>query len=107
MFPTLKPPPVPKDGVGHWVVVCLNLKDKCFQYLDSLYGVHDDGGWKIFKRMERNIRNLWKIINEDNQDSPLTPLTLDAFVTKYMITPKQDNVLVDQIIFLHSANSNA
>ena len=107
MFPTLDPPPVPRESVGHWVVVCLNLKDKCFQYIDSLYGVDNTGGWQIFKKMEKNIRKLWNIITEDHLDSPLTPLTLDAFETNYMITPKQNNALVDPINYLHSANRNA
>jgi hypothetical protein len=79
-----------KDVVGHYVVFSLNLKDKCFQFIDSLYGVNDHGGWVVFLKMVENIRKLWRDGSE-KFDAPLSPPSIDDFATNYMDTVKQDN----------------
>jgi hypothetical protein len=79
-----------KDDVGHYVVVTLNLKDKCFQLIDSLYGVNDHGGWAVFLKMVKYIRKLW-CDGSEKFDIPLSPPSIDDFPTNYMDTVMQDN----------------
>ena len=101
MFPTIDPSPV-KDGVGHWVVVSLDIPKKCFHYFDSLYDAKRQAGWDIFERMVKNIKALWNAAAaEDSRDEPLSPLTLDHFKTYYMRTPMQNNGLVVYSVLLH------
>ena len=100
MFPTLDPAP-DKDTIGHWLVVSLDIPNKCFQYFDSLYKAECQAGWDIFERMVKNIKALWNAASaEDSMDEPLSPLTLDDFKTYYMRTPLQHNWLVGFCISL-------
>ena len=75
---------------GHFAVVALNLKDQCFQYIDSLYGPHEKNGWYMYKRMVKGIKKLWSDASQD-MEHPMNPLSIDGFQLHYMKTPKQDN----------------
>jgi hypothetical protein len=89
VFPTFDPPKS-RDAVGHYAVVTLNLRDRSFQYIDSLYTCKDPTGWFMFNKMTKNIKQLWADASHDMQD-PLSPLTIDDLKTEYMCTPQQDN----------------
>jgi len=89
LFPTLEPPPPGQENsVGHWVVVTLNLKKGCFQYIDSLYCPRSNSGWIIYRRMIKTIKKLWLDLTIDI-DPPLEPLSTNHYKTAYMDTVKQ------------------
>lgn len=89
MFPTFDPPPRNiQNAIGHWVVVALNIKDRCFQYIDSLYSSDCKTGWVVFNRMIRSIKQIWLYTSEDLKP-PLSPISIDHFETHYMNTVKQ------------------
>jgi len=101
VFPTIDPSPV-RGGVGHWVVVSLDIPKQCFHYFDSLYLPKRQAGWDIFHKMVKNIKLLWNAAAaEDIRDEPLSPLTLDSYKTHYMRTPMQNNQLVLCSVLLH------
>ena len=85
-------PPPTKNSAGHFSLVTLNLRDECFQYLDSLYSSKQRGGWKIFNRMVTNIKDLWHDACQD-MAVPLSPVSLDKHVSRkqYLKSPKQRN----------------
>jgi hypothetical protein len=93
VFPTFDLPPPKKhpsepDGVGHWVTASLDLKRRCFQYIDSLWDQDSSSGWTIFSRMVKFIRILWKTLGK-TMDPHLDPHTIDLWETRYMNTTKQ------------------
>ncbi|KAM0902651.1 hypothetical protein ACQ4PT_019177 [Festuca glaucescens] len=89
VFPTFDPPKA-RDEVGHYAVVTLNLRDRSFQYIDSLYTCKESTGWFMFNKMTKNIKQLWADASQDMQD-PLSPLTIDDLKTEYLRTLPQDN----------------
>ena len=61
LFATFDPPNPPGPGnVGHFCVVALNLKQKCFQLLDSLRGDNDPDAQRVFFTMASGIKKLWR-----------------------------------------------
>ena len=92
MFPTLDPPATQRS-IGHWVTICLNLKQERFQYLDSLFTVDSNVGWAIFNKMVKNIKTLWTDCSVD-MPNPYMPLSIDNFKSEYMNVPRQTNGLV-------------
>lgn len=86
-------PPASQDAIGHFSLVVLNLKKESFQYIDSLYNSNQSGGWKFFKRMMKNISELWESACHDMTTKPLSPLSLANHISRkqYLKTPKQDN----------------
>ena len=93
VFPTFDPPPPKKhptdpDGVGHWVTVSMDLKRRCFQYIDSLWDQDSATGWTIFLRMVKFLRIFWKTLGT-MMKPPLDPHTIDHWPTRYMNTTKQ------------------
>ena len=97
MFPTLDPPATQRS-IGHWVTICLNLKQEQFQYLDSLFTVDSPVGWAIFKKMMKNIKTLWTDCSVD-MPTPYMPLSIDHFKLEYMDVPRQINGLVYCFLF--------
>ena len=85
-------PPSDKDSIGHFGLVTLNLRDESFQYIDSLYTSKQTGGWIIFNKMVKNIKELWDDACQDMTD-PLSPVSLDKHVSRkqYLKSPKQIN----------------
>ena len=70
-------PPSDKDSIGHFGLVTLNLRDESFQYIDSLYTSKQTGGWRIFNRMVKNIKELWDDACQDMTD-PLSRVSSDT-----------------------------
>ena len=95
VFPTLDPPPpkrhpVESAGIGHWVTISIDMKRRCFQYIDSLYDKDDQDGWTIFLKMVKNVKILWRAVS-NKMDIHLKPDNVDSFETRYMSTEKQED----------------
>ena len=89
LFATFDPPKM-RDGVGHYCVVALNVKERRFEFLNSLNKPGSPGAIRIFRRMVKNIKRAWKE-GSSSSDEPLNPPTLDGFVLKHVIVPMQPN----------------
>lgn len=74
VFPTFDPPEIPasRGGVGHWVLIFLDLKNSGFQLLDSYYGPDDDYVVCLFRRMTNNIKKFWNDASNDRA-TPFSP----------------------------------
>ena len=79
-----------RDGVGHYCVVALNVKERRFEFLDSLNKPGSPDAVRVFRRMVKNIKRAWKE-GSSSSDEPLNPPTLDGFVLKHVIVPMQPN----------------
>ena len=92
VFPTFDPPEIPASmgGVGHWVLIFLDLKNSRFQLLDSYYGPDDDCVVRLFWRMTDNIKKLWSDASND-RETPFSPLTIDHFPLDWIDVPQQQN----------------
>jgi hypothetical protein len=82
--------PETNDGVGHYCVVALNLKERWFEFLDSLNKPGSLEANRVFKRMVKNIKRAWKE-GSASSDQLLDPPTLDGFLLKHVIVPMQPN----------------
>ena len=89
LFATFDPPDT-RDGVGHYCVVALNVKERRFEFLDSLNKPGSPDAIRVFRRMVKNIKRAWKE-GSSSSDEPLNPPTLDGFVLKHVIVPMQPN----------------
>lgn len=89
LFATFDPPDM-RDGVGHYCVVALNVKERWFEFLDSLNKPGNPDVIRVFRRMGKNIKRAWKE-GSSSSDEPLNPPTLDGFVLKHVIVPMQPN----------------
>ena len=89
LFATFDPPDT-RDGVGHYCVVALNVKERRFEFLDSLNKPGSPDAVRVFRRMVKNIKRAWKE-GSLSSDEPLNPPTLDGFVLKHVIVPMQPN----------------
>ena len=89
LFATFDPPDT-RDGVGHYCVVALNVKERRFEFLDSLNKPGSPDAVRVFRRMVKNIKRAWKE-GSSSSDEPLNPPTLDGFVLKHVIVPMQPN----------------
>ena len=78
LFATFDPPDM-RDGVGHYCVVALNVKERRFEFLDSLNKPGSPDAISVFRRMVKNIKRAWKE-GSFSSDEPLNPPTLDGFV---------------------------
>ena len=79
-----------RDGVGHYCVVALNVKERRFEFLDSLNKPGSPDAVRVFRRMVKNIKRAWKE-GSSSSDELLNPPTLDGFVLKHVIVPMQPN----------------
>ena len=52
--------PEMRDGVGHYCVVALNVKERWFEFLDSLNKPGNPDAIRVFRRMVKNIKRAWK-----------------------------------------------
>ena len=87
LFATFDPPDT-RHGVGHYCVVALNVKERRFEFLDSLNKPGSPDTVRVFRRMVKNIKHAWKE-GSLSSDEPLNPPTLDGFVLKHVIVPMQ------------------
>ena len=83
-------PPETRNGVGHYIVVALNLKERRFEFLDSLTKPGSSEANRIFRRMDKNMKRAGKE-GGSSSDEPLNPPTLDGFVLKHVVVPNQLN----------------
>ena len=81
-------PPDTRDGVGHYCVVALNVKEMRFEFLDSLSKPGNSKANRVFRGMVKNIKHAWKE-GSSSSDEPLNPPTLDGFVLKHVIHYKK------------------
>ena len=89
LFATFDPPDT-RHGVGHYCVVALNVKERRFEFLDSLNKSGSPDAVRVFRRMAKNIKRAWKE-GSSSFDEPLNPPTLDGFVLKHVIVRIQPN----------------
>ena len=66
------------------------MKERRFEFLDSLNKPGSPDAVKVFRRMVKNIKSAWKE-GSLSSDEPLNPPTLDGFVLKHVIVPLQPN----------------
>ena len=92
LFATFDPPEM-RDGVGHYCVVALNVKEWWVEFLYSLNKPGNPDAIRVFRRMVKNIKRAWKE-GSSSSDEPLNPPTLDGFVLKHVIVPLQPNECV-------------
>ena len=55
LFATFDPPNM-RDGVGHYCVVALNVRERWFEFLDSLNKPGSPDAVRVFRRMVKNIK---------------------------------------------------
>ena len=51
--------PDTRDGVGHYCVVVLNVKERRFEFLDSLNKPGSPDMIRVLRRMVKNIKRAW------------------------------------------------
>ena len=66
------------------------MKERRFEFLDSLNKPGSADAIRVFRRMVKNIKCAWKE-GSSSSDEPLNPPTLDGFVLKHVIVPMQPN----------------
>ena len=66
------------------------MKERRFEFLDSLNKPGSPDAVRVFRRMVKNIKRAWKE-GSLSSDEPLNPPTLDGFVLKHVIVPLQPN----------------
>ena len=66
------------------------MKERRFEFLDSLNKPGSADAIRVFRRMVKNIKRAWKE-GSSSSDEPLNPPTLDGFVLKHVIVPMQPN----------------
>jgi len=66
------------------------VKERRFEFLDSLNKPGSPDAVRVFRRMVKNIKRAWKE-GSLSSDEPLNPPTLDGFVLKHVIVPLQPN----------------
>jgi hypothetical protein len=94
LFATFDPPDPPVPGNdGHFCVVGVNLKLQRFELLDSLRDAKDPEAQKVFHKMVRGIKKLWKQAANSKGES-FTPNSIDHFTMEYVRVPKQGTTLV-------------
>ena len=71
-------------------MVALNLKERRFEFLDSLTKPGSSEANRIFRRMDKNMKRAGKE-GGSSSDEPLNPPTLDGFVLKHVVVPLQPN----------------
>jgi len=87
LFPTLqKLGPLPKDG--HWYVLCLNLKAKRFEVLDSLRPQDSPSLITHATKLMNEIIKAWLIAYKDSSKQ------IQDYDLVYIDVFKQDNGLV-------------
>ena len=64
------------------------MKERRFEFLDSLNKPGSPDAIRVFRRMVKNIKRAWKE-GSSSSDEPLNPPTLDGFVLKHVIVPMQ------------------
>ena len=82
--------PETRESVGHYCVVALNVKERRFEFLDSLNAPGGPEANRVSRRMVKNIKRAWKE-GSSSSDERLNPPTLDGFVLKHVIVPFQPN----------------
>ena len=103
MFATFDPPPATmKDAIGHYCLVTLNLREKRFEFLDSLNDADSAPANLVFRKMVRNIKKVWKD-GSASCDEPLNPPTLDGFALTHINVPQQGNGFVPVLLFSFSS----
>ena len=80
------------------------MKERRFEFLDSLNKPGSPDAVRVFRRMVKNIKRAWKE-GSLSSDEPLNPPTLDGFVLKHVIVPLQPNgcVLYSPSVSYHSS----
>ncbi|KAE8815827.1 60S ribosomal protein L35a-3 [Hordeum vulgare] len=91
LFATLDPLEM-RDGVGHYCEVALNVKERQFEFLDSLNKPGSSETNMVFRRMGKYIKRAWKE-GCSSSDELLNPPTLDGFSLKHVVVPIQPNGL--------------
>ncbi|KAE8772824.1 hypothetical protein D1007_55082 [Hordeum vulgare] len=89
MFATFDSPQM-SDGIGHYCVVAFNVKERRFEFLDSLNKPGSSKANRVFRMMVKNIKRAWKE-GSSSFDEPLNPPTLNGFALKHVIVPIQPN----------------
>ena len=89
LFATFDPTEM-RDGVGHYCVIALNVKESGFEFLDLLNKPGSPDAIRVFRRMVKNIKRARKE-GSLSSDEPLNPPTLDGFVLKHVIVLMQPN----------------
>ncbi|KAL6845525.1 hypothetical protein ACP4OV_025020 [Aristida adscensionis] len=72
------------DMDHHWFIFIVDLKNKNFTFLDSLYSENDEYHIKVREILLPNFMKVWC-------DFVITPIDVDNFPYVYPVVPKQDN----------------
>ena len=83
-------PPESGDGVGHFCLVVLNIKDRRFELLDSMRGRNDPDAIRVMHVMSRNIKKLWREA-ADERGRSFNPYSIDEWPLQYINSSQQRN----------------
>ena len=84
-------PPATSEGAGHYCVVELNIKHRCFELLDSWHLPGSESGIRVINRMAKNIKQLWRNGSSDRKKKKLDPSKIDDFRLHHAVVPQQEN----------------
>ena len=88
-FATFDPPEY-VDGVGHFCLVVLNIKERCFELLDSMRGRNDPDAIRVMHVMSQNIKKLWREAG-DKCGCSFNPYSIDDWPLQYINSSQQRN----------------
>ena len=80
----------PSEESGHWCLIVLNLRFRCFECLDSLRDETWSDAVRFLRTMTDNIKKLWRECSVDRAKL-FSPAHIDGFSCEFVKVTRQKN----------------